>query len=97
MTSTFFHRELVSVSRFIVIVTTLPAETRSYKHPLNFLVWSHCYLECAYKPPPFYPQEVEAATTAILMEMNMNRKAWEQGCVDLHVCLQEQFIGTCVT
>ena len=59
--------------------------TRSYKQPLDFLVWSHCYLELAYKAPPFYPEEFEVAATAILEELNMNREV-----------MQDQFIGTCV-
>ena len=48
--------------------------TWSYEQPLDFLVWSHCYLELAYKAPPFYPEEFEVAATAILEELNMNRE-----------------------
>lgn len=50
------------------------AGTTSYKQPLDFLVWSHCYLQLAYTAPPFYPDEFTAAATAILNAINMTRQ-----------------------
>ncbi len=46
----------------------------SYKHSLDFLVWSHSYLEYAYKAAPFFPKEFEAAATAILNHMGMTQQ-----------------------
>ena len=56
---------------FIICIST---GTRSYKQPLSFLTWSHCYLYHAYKAPPFYPEEFKAAAAAILNELHMTRR-----------------------
>lgn len=45
--------------------------TISYAHSIDFLVWSHFYLEYTYKAPPLYPAEFEVAATAILAQLNM--------------------------
>ena len=45
----------------------------SYKKPLQLIVWSHCYIEHAYLPEPFYPVEFAAAADAILAQLNMSR------------------------
>lgn len=83
MTSTVFHREMVGCKQLSAIkmqcdvllsLTAFMSGTRSYKQPLDFLVWSHCYLEYAYKAPLFYPEEFDAAAKAILEELNMNRE-----------------------
>ena len=49
--------------------------TVSYKQSLNFVVWSHCYLEYAYNAPPFYPDEFAAAADAILAELSTSKEA----------------------
>ena len=64
---------ILQCNYYHLLVYYMPG-TRSYKQPLDFLVWSHCYLELAYKAPPFYPEEFEVAATAILEELNMNRE-----------------------
>ena len=40
--------------------------TVSYKKGTNFDVWTHCYIEHAHKPKPFYPEEFKAGAVAIL-------------------------------
>ena len=65
---------------FVVIITakyvlySCCVGTRSYKHPLDFFVWSHGYLECAYQAPPFYPEEFEAAATGTLNQLGITRE-----------------------
>ena len=46
---------------------------RSYKQPLDLSVWAHCYLEYAYKPNSFYPEEFNSAARAILAQININQ------------------------
>ena len=41
---------------------------------LNFNVWAHCYLQCAYKAPPFYPEEFNVAADAILAELHISQR-----------------------
>jgi len=74
MTSTVFQREMVGCKQLSAIgmqcdlllsLTAFMSGTRSYKEPLDLLVWSHCYLEYAYKAPPFYP-EFDAAAKSFL-------------------------------
>ena len=48
--------------------------TRSYKQPLNYLTWSHCFLFEAHKAPPFYNQEFDEVASAILLLSNVRRK-----------------------
>jgi len=45
---------------------------RSYRQELNLDVWSHCYLEDAYLPDPFFHDEFAAAADAVLGLLNMN-------------------------
>lgn len=48
--------------------------TTSYKQSLNFNVWAHCYLQYAYKAPPFYPEEFNVAADAILAELHTSQQ-----------------------
>ena len=48
--------------------------TTSYKQSLNFNVWAHCYLQYAYKAPPFYPKEFSDAADAILAELHTSQQ-----------------------
>lgn len=82
MTSTVFQREIVGCKQLSTIgmqcdvllsLTAFMSGTRSYKQPLDILVWWHCYLEYAYKAPPFYPK-FDAVAQAILEELNMNHE-----------------------
>ena len=70
---------------FSVIITGV----RSYKHPLDLPVWAHCYLEHAYKPDPFYPEEFDSAACAILAQINMSQSditVSNSKYVYLHLC-----------
>ena len=98
MTSTIFHNELVGYGactctfvqqHSVYMYNTHSVGTRCYKQPLDFLVWSHCYLQFAYKAPPFYPVEFTAAATAILNQVNMTREnitVNNARAVYLHLC-----------
>jgi len=63
---------------------------RSYKQPLDLIVWSHCYLEHSYLPSPFFPAEFEHAANAILFtQLNMTRAditVANSKLVYLHLC-----------
>lgn len=63
---------------------------RSYKQTLDLVVWSHCYLEHAYLPTPFFPAEFEYAANAILCtQLNMYRAditISNSKLVYLHLC-----------
>lgn len=63
--------------------------TRAYTQPLDFLVWSHCYLEYAYTSTSFFPQEFDLAASAILSELGMGRQNItfsNAKAVYLHLC-----------
>jgi len=63
--------------------------TRTYKQSLDFLVWSHCYLEHAYVTTSFFPQELDTAASAVLGELGMSRQeitVSNARAVYLHLC-----------
>ena len=67
------------MSEIIAIVDSLKClivilGTRSYEHSIDYLVWSHCYLEYAYDAPAFYPEEFDRVASAVFHQFNMNRK-----------------------
>lgn len=45
--------------------------TRSYRKPIDYKIWSHCYLEYAYQAPPFYPEVFSTLATQILAQSNI--------------------------
>lgn len=47
--------------------------TTSYCKPIDYKIWSHCYLECAYQAPPFYPEVFSDLATEILAQSNVLR------------------------
>ena len=52
-------------------------------------VWAHCYLQYAYKAPPFYPEEFNAAADAILAELHTTQQEIRVSTaktIYLHVC-----------
>ena len=40
--------------------------TVAYKKPIDFDVWTHCYVEYARQPSSYFPEEFQAAAAAIL-------------------------------
>ncbi len=63
--------------------------TRSYKQPLDYLVWSHCFLYEARKAPLFYDKDFEDVATAILSQINITRQditVENSKAVYLHLC-----------
>ena len=57
-----------------IIVIYVCVGTTSYKQSLNLNVWAHCYLQHAYNAPPFYTEEFNAATDAILAELHTSQQ-----------------------
>ena len=39
----------------------------------TLLKWAHCYLQYAYKAPPFYPKKISDAEDEILAELHTSQ------------------------
>ena len=64
--------KVVDTFKLYICWFVLISGVKVYKQPLDLSVWAHCYLEYAYKPTPFYPDEFYSAACAVLVQLNMN-------------------------